>query len=193
MPGGDISFGAGSAQERSVPLRVSPVPPRDELAYAEVSTPSKADRRTDRDEPPPRRMRATAPAHSKVGFTGADFLEFAMLINRNLQKAGACSQGRVHASPIRCVEVGSLSIPPRGTLVEPSADERGDLHRGNSQRHFTAACKSGKSRTIAAMRTVARWRHGPSLIGPSRRPDQPYLRGGEVAPRLGQLASHPNL
>src|SRR6516165_3931340 len=44
--------------------------------------PSRAARRPARVDLPPRRTRATAPAHSKPACTGADFLDFDSLIDK---------------------------------------------------------------------------------------------------------------
>ena len=73
----------GGDQPRSEPLRVSPErPPRDEWAYTEGRTPSRADRRPARDDFPPRRIRATVPAHSKPECSGDAFLVCDELIER---------------------------------------------------------------------------------------------------------------
>ncbi len=71
---------------RSDPPRASPGPPfRDVFVYIDESIPSKTERLPARDETPPRRIRATAPAHSFAGCVESTFFEFAMLIDQPLQ------------------------------------------------------------------------------------------------------------
>jgi hypothetical protein len=69
-------------QERSeVPRGSFARPPRDELMWTEVITLRSAERRPARDDLPPRRIRATVPAHSKPACTGAVLLQFDSLID----------------------------------------------------------------------------------------------------------------
>ena len=69
-------------QERlEVPRGSLARPPRDELMWTEVITLRSAERRPARDDLPPRRIRATVPAHSKPACTGALFLQSDSLID----------------------------------------------------------------------------------------------------------------
>jgi hypothetical protein len=123
--------GTGSCvQERSELERESlKRPPREEFAYKEVNTPSRAERRPARDDLPPRRILATVPAQTKPSCTGAVLLEFDSLIKHHPQVL-TCPQQQGHAPPIRCAEKNPYPTRPPHAILTPVPDVRGARHRG---------------------------------------------------------------
>ena len=71
------------------------------------------DRRPARNDLPPRRMRATVPAHSKPECTGVFLWELDELIKQNSPGAGESPSGKEHAPPIPCLE-------PKPDLIRPT-------------------------------------------------------------------------
>jgi hypothetical protein len=65
--------------------------------------PRRAERRPARNDFPPRRIRATVPAHSKPECTGAVLFEFDSLIKHNPHVLEPLSTAE-RAPPIRCAE-----------------------------------------------------------------------------------------
>src|SRR5687768_6007933 len=86
-----------------------------------------ADRRPARNDLPPRRMRATVPAHSKPECTGVLLCELDELIKRNSQGAGEIPSGEEYTltDPLTRTEARSLPTT-RGHLRHRRPDPRGD-------------------------------------------------------------------
>jgi hypothetical protein len=122
----------------------------------EVNTPSSADRRPAREDPPPRRMRATAPAHSNPECAEPDFVEFATLIKRILPE-GRCVLDFMAARPNNPLrrEGAPESIRP---WLRRGADDRMTavtLHREGPGLRFLAARNAGTAGKYAASPKLA--------------------------------------
>src|SRR5262249_21479186 len=120
----------GRDQERSVPCRESvDRPPRVELTYADVRIPKSAERRPARDDFPPRRMRATVPAHSKPECKGAVLLEFDSLINQTpTSETMSLTAGTRSTTPL-CREEPESRSAPHAFLASVNRMPRGARHR----------------------------------------------------------------
>ena len=150
---------------------------------------SSADRRPARNDLPPRRMRATVPAHSKPECTGVFLCELDELINQNSPGAGESPSGKEHAPPIPCLEPKPDLIRPLVAILGAGGQtSRGDTPpRGIAIRHPTMEL-SATSRRRGVQLASRPWigKLCPSLIGRSDRQIDPNSRenaGWSMSPR----------
>src|SRR3954449_12192384 len=89
-----------------------------------------AERRPERVDLPPRRIRATVPAHSKPECKGAVLLEFDSLINQTLTSENMSLTAGTRSTTPLCREEPESRSAPLAVLAPANRLFRGAHHRG---------------------------------------------------------------
>ena len=141
---------------------------------------SKAERRPARDDFPPRRMRATVPAHSKPECPVAFRLEFASLIERGSLSTGTTTPAAALVphppNPLRREEPRSRSAPLALMATVPEGP-RWTPPRGKSTRYHGRTASHDPTRTRSAQ-TCLIWPVSPRALSFSIRMKDPSKFGG---------------
>ena len=130
--------------------------------------PKSAERRPARDDFPPRRMRATVPAHSKPECKGAVLLEFDSLINQTPMSENMSSTAGTRSTTPLCREEPESRSARCALLAPANRKFRGAHHRAGLLDWATEAAASSRRlapHEPAAPRPSPNQSSRPSFIG----------------------------